>query len=115
MKFIHFLSAFALTMLGTGAFAQSKTESFMASGNCGMCKKRIEKAAKLDGVSAGQWDVKSKLITLHFDTTKVSRTAIEQKIAAAGHDTEKVKAVDSVYTKLPSCCLYRDKSKSDHH
>ena len=40
---------------------ESKTEEFKVFGNCGMCKSRIEKAAKaVDGVSMAEWDKKTK-------------------------------------------------------
>jgi hypothetical protein len=33
---------------------------------------------------------------------------IQKAIAQIGHDTEKFKAPDEVYNKLPECCLYRE-------
>jgi hypothetical protein len=32
---------------------------------------------------------------------------LEKSLADAGHDNEKYKATDDVYSKLPKCCLYR--------
>jgi Cu(I)/Ag(I) efflux system membrane fusion protein len=32
---------------------------------------------------------------------------VGKKLAAAGHDTEKLKADDKAYSALPSCCKYR--------
>ncbi|GEP97728.1 heavy-metal-associated domain-containing protein [Chitinophaga cymbidii] len=97
-----------LAFVGTsGAFAQSaKKETFKVYGNCNMCKKRIEKAAAIDGVSKAEWSVETKMMTVSLDPVKVSSDAVQQKIAAAGHDTEKAKAADSVYAKLPGCCQY---------
>ncbi|MFA5818076.1 MAG: hypothetical protein WC854_02210 [Bacteroidales bacterium] len=37
---------------GAKTSAQQKTESFKVWGNCGMCKNRIEKAAKTEGEQA---------------------------------------------------------------
>jgi copper chaperone CopZ len=85
----------------------TKTETIKVSGNCDMCKARIEKAAKLDGVSKAEWNKKDKTLTATFDPAKTNIDEIGKKVAASGHDTEKVKATDAVYDKLPGCCKYR--------
>ena len=102
--------------LGSNAYAQihdhsqmtsTKTETLKVSGNCEMCKARIEKAAKLDGVSKAEWSTKTKMLAVTFDPAKTNMEQVGKKVAAAGHDTEKVKATDAVYDKLPGCCKYR--------
>lgn len=87
----------------------SKTETIKVSGLCDMCKTRIEKAAKVDGVSKAIWDKKSQLLTLVYDPSKVKSDDVQKKIAAVGHDTQKYKADDKVYNALPGCCKYRGK------
>jgi periplasmic mercuric ion binding protein len=52
MNTIKMLMMAAFTILSVSLFAQTKTESFKVYGNCGMCKKRIEKAVKLEGISS---------------------------------------------------------------
>ena len=99
----------ALTILSVSVFAQEKTDTFKVYGNCGMCKKRIEKAAKTEAVSSVVWNVETKIMTITYDAAKVSTDDIQKKIAAVGHDTEKFKADDKVYEKLPGCCLYERK------
>lgn len=84
-----------------------KTETIKVSGVCEMCKARIEKAAKIDGVSKAEWSEKAKTLTATFDPAKTSIDAIGKKIAAVGYDNEKAKATDVAYNKLPSCCQYR--------
>ena len=87
---------------------QLKTVSFKVSGNCEMCKERIEKVAKsVVGVGSANWNVADKQITVKFGQGKTSKEAIQKAIAMAGHDNEKFKAPDDVYNKLPECCLYR--------
>ena len=88
----------------------SKTESFKVWGNCGMCKDRIEKAVKVTGVTSASWDDKTKLLKVTYDPSKTSIDALSKTVAAVGHDTEKYKAPDDVYSKLPGCCLY-DRAK----
>jgi periplasmic mercuric ion binding protein len=84
-----------------------KTETIKVNGNCESCKIRIEKAAKIDGVSKAEWSDETKILTLVYDPTKVTSDDVQKKIAAVGHDTEKYKADDKTYNSLPGCCKYR--------
>ncbi|MFA5329923.1 MAG: cation transporter [Prolixibacteraceae bacterium] len=99
--------AFVFTSNTSAQSATTKTETLKVSGNCDMCKTRIEKAAKIDGVTKAEWSKKDKTLTASFDPAKTNIEAIGKKIAAAGHDNEKAKATDKVYNKLPGCCQYR--------
>ncbi len=77
------------------------------AGNCVMCKDRIEIAAKsVKGVVTAEWSIEKKMLHLSFDSKQASSETIQKVIAKVGHDTEKFKAEDSVYNKLPACCLY---------
>ena len=109
------LSLVAMFFLGTFAvFAQSKTESFLVNGNCGMCEKRIEKAALgIDGVSKADWNKETKKLEIVFDDTKTDTDKVEVAVAKVGHDTKKHKAKDEVYNNLPGCCKYDRDSLGD--
>jgi copper chaperone CopZ len=88
--------------------AVSKSASFGVSGNCEMCKDRIEKAAlSVRGVKSASWDIALKKVHIEFNSFGADPNAIHDAIAKAGHDTELIKAADSVYSLLPECCLYR--------
>ncbi len=102
------LSMVALFMFGAIAvFAANKTESFKVQGNCEMCKARIEKAAKaVDGVSAADWNVETKMLALTFDDSKTDANKVQEAIAKVGHDTDMHKATDEAYNKIASCCKY---------
>jgi mercuric ion binding protein len=95
------------------ANAQSKEEltkeTIKIWGNCGMCQSRIEKAAKDAGATTAIWSDETKVLTVSFLSSKTSLTAIEEKIALAGHDTQNVKAGSDAYSKLPGCCKYERK------
>ncbi len=81
--------------------------SFGVRGNCGMCKKTIEKSANsVDGVAKATWDVDKKKIDVTFDDSKTDATAIHKAIAASGYDTEKVSGSEEAYKGLPGCCQY---------
>lgn len=113
MKSYYFILAAGMALVGTSLFAQEKTDSFRVYGNCGMCKKRIEKAAITEGVTTAIWDVDTKMMLLTYDTAKTSLDAVQQRIAAVGHDTGKYRADDKVYAKLPGCCLYERKKNGE--
>jgi Cu(I)/Ag(I) efflux system membrane fusion protein len=82
--------------------------TFGVSGNCDMCKDRIEGAAKsVNGVSSASWNSKTKKIDVEYNGSLTSLEIIQKAIAKAGHDTGKYKADDKVYDALPKCCLYR--------
>ena len=113
LKFI--ITAIMAIVLGLNSFAQmpdhskmaaTKYETFKVSGNCEMCKARIEKAAKIDGVSKAGWNNKTKLLTLVYDPSKVKTSEVMKKIAFVGHDTEKFKADNKTYKSLHGCCQY---------
>ncbi len=87
------------------------TEKFKVFGNCGMCKNRIEKALKVEGVRYAVWDTDTKILTVKFNPEIITLDELHQKCADVGHDTEKVKAKDEVYNNLHGCCLY-DREKS---
>ncbi len=98
----------------TSVFGQTKTEKFKVYGNCGMCETRIENAAKsVDGVTAADWNKDTKMLEVSFDESKTNVNTVDMAVAKVGHDTDKHKAEDAVYTKLPGCCKYdRTKAKS---
>ena len=82
--------------------------TFEVSGNCEMCKKRIEKSAlSLKGVKSASWDIPSNMISILYDPNKVTLQNIHNKIASIGHDTSSAKAKEEVYNQLPMCCIYR--------
>lgn len=98
----------------TGKVDNLKEESFVVYGNCTMCKSTIEKAAKENnGVQFAVWDLSKDIVTIKYDSSKTSRSTIEESIAASGYDTENLIAPDEVYNNLPGCCRYTrmDKEK----
>lgn len=108
--FKYLLVAFMAIVLITNVSAQntaSKTEKIKVAGMCGMCKERIEKTAKIEGVSKADWDKSTKVLTLVYNPAVVKSDDVQKKIAAVGHDTEKFKADDKTYNGLPGCCKYR--------
>ena len=112
MKTIQLLIALLLVFAITSNVKAQKqvslvTDSFKVSGNCESCKLRIEKAAKVVGVKDALWNKDTHMFYVIYNPDKVKLEEIQSKIVAAGHDTEKQKADDKAYNKLPACCKYR--------
>jgi len=84
----------------------TKTETIKVGGKCDMCKARIEKTAKIDGVSKAEWNKNTGILTLAYNPSVVTSDDVQKKIAFVGHDTEKFKASDTTYKSLPGCCKY---------
>ncbi|MER8314760.1 heavy-metal-associated domain-containing protein, partial [Acinetobacter baumannii] len=58
---------------------------FTVHGSCGMCKERIETAAKrVPGVRTADWDQEKQMIHLQFDPSKTSADAVAKAIAKVG-------------------------------
>lgn len=86
---------------------QPATESFTVYGNCGMCKRTIEKAANsVEGVKSAVWDADVAKITVQYDSEIAKLDDIKKAIAASGYDTDTFRASDEVYNALPGCCQY---------
>ena len=87
MKSLRIFSLVALfTAVSMVAVAQTSTETFKVSGNCGMCKKTIEKAAKEAGANEAAWDKDTKELTVTYKSSTTNPAKIQQKVAAAGYD-----------------------------
>lgn len=82
--------------------------TFKVSGVCGMCKNRIEEALYVAGIKSATWTIKTQMLTVSYKPKKITELKIHELVASVGHDTEKVKAQEEIYKKLPDCCLYRD-------
>lgn len=109
MHFLKYLCITVLALISMGSYAQSdSTTNIKVSASCSMCKMRIEKALKINGVSKAKYDVKSQTLTVSYSPKTISIIDIHNKMAEIGHDTELKKATDEVYKALPECCHYRE-------
>jgi len=108
MKTIKLLSlltaALFISQLATAQ--KTVTETFAVAGNCGMCKKAIEKAAKEAGVTEANWDKTKKVITVTYTESSTNTAKIQQTIAGAGYDNAGFTSTLEAYSKLPGCCKY---------
>ena len=107
------------SIFSLGAFAQESSsisdlpkgiavDTIEVSGVCGMCEERIERAAFVKGVKKAEWDKKTQQLVLTYKEGKCDLDEVHNAIAAAGHNTDKVKATEDAYGKLPGCCQYNE-------
>ena len=82
--------------------------SIKVSGNCEMCKDRIEKIVKsMVGIVSAEWNISDKLLQVDYDANSTNTEKIQKIVADSGHDTELYRAKNEVYDSLPECCKYR--------
>lgn len=111
-------STLAKLMLGLSlllysfTYSQNRTEHYDVNGECGMCKTRIEAAAKQAGVQSASWNEETKILDVEYNPAETNKEKILKEIAAVGHDNELFRAPDDVYEKLPGCCHYERKELS---
>lgn len=110
MKTFKIVSVFAITLfISTTILAQNKKDTIKVNGECGMCKKKIEKAAKASGAASARWSPETKILLVSYNAKKTSSDKIQQAIAEVGYDTEKYTATEDAYNNLDECCKYERK------
>ncbi|HZH69981.1 MAG TPA: hypothetical protein VFD80_05990 [Flavobacteriaceae bacterium] len=66
-------------------------------------------------VKTATWNIGIHQLSLLFDKNKTTLQTIEENIAAAGYDTDNVKAPKEAYEDLHYCCKYRDEEVVGQH
>jgi len=110
VKFLHVFVACVLFVAWRALAAEPEMEKtkFKVSGVCAECEERIEKALDIKEVKSARWEKRTKVLTVVYDPSAIAPDSLQKRVAAVGHDTEDFVAPDSVYARLPACCLYRD-------
>ena len=85
--------------------------SFTVSGDCDMCKARIENALDRPGILTAYWSKEEQKVFITYRNDKFEEIQLHNIIAMVGHDTEKVKSDNVVYNNLPPCCHYRKEAE----
>lgn len=95
-----------ILLVGNTLYGQS-TIQLIIYGNCGMCKDRIETAAKeIIGVQTAYWEPTSQLLTLRVQDVIFDVLELHKTMTSLGHDTDEMRADNEVYENLHSCCKY---------
>jgi periplasmic mercuric ion binding protein len=101
-----------LTGIAYGQKKNTEQVVIMTSAECDMCQDRIEGALRFEkGVKKADLDLKTKLVTVTFDTRKTSPEKLRQVIAAQGYHADDVAPTPEAYKKLPACCQKGGHSK----
>ncbi|MEP6676447.1 MAG: cation transporter [Ferruginibacter sp.] len=114
MKSIHLIAVLLFGLFTTSNLsaqtATIKKETIKVWGNCGSCKKKIEKAAKAAGATAANWNEDTQELKISYNSNNSSSEKIQQSIANVGYDTQDFKGDDQAYKKLDACCKYPRKA-----
>ena len=114
IKFFIFLLTAFVTFTNSSAQSKNlKTTEVKVYGNCGMCKKTIEKAGNIKGTAKTVWNPETAMATITIDSAKTSVDAVLKKIASVGYDSDAFRAPDDVYNNLHGCCQYERPAKSN--
>jgi copper chaperone CopZ len=113
MRYLIILFTLAFSLKGISQNGGIVTTTLLVKGNCEQCKKRIENAADIKGVKLLEWNEKTQVAKVIYNSDKTNLAIIEKAIAAKGYDTEHEKASGEVYNKLPNCCHYREAACPD--
>jgi len=93
--------------------------NFRVEGACGMCKSKIDRVAKKEGLAEkAVWNVDSKILAVEINEALTSISVIKYRLAEAGYDNGDFTAPQEVYDGLHSCCKYRvlsDEEAADEH
>jgi copper chaperone CopZ len=101
-----------LLLVSGSALAQASEVTFWVDGVCGMCEKRIESALiNSSGVKFADWDLETLQVKVAYNSKKITEQKLHEILSGAGHDTQKVRAKDEDYAKVPGCCKYRTLEK----
>jgi len=103
------LIVIAVLLSAQNTFANIKNEKTITakiSGSCQMSETAIEKAGDIKGVANVEWNMKTQMATITFDSTKTNKAEILKRIALAGYDNAEYLAPEGVYSNLPKSCQY---------
>ena len=91
--------------------AKSTTIQIKTTGECDMCKKKIEgEIGKMAGVKKAELDVATHVLTVEYNPKKVSPDKIRKAISEIGYDADDVKANNRAQKELPQCCQPKPKA-----
>ncbi|MEJ5285613.1 MAG: hypothetical protein CH6_3431 [Candidatus Kapaibacterium sp.] len=90
------------------AFSQNQNQTLAeikTSAVCEHCKERIESNLKnVEGILKADLNLETKVLSVAYDSTKISLQEIRKKISKIGYDADDVKRDPKAYKKLPKCC-----------
>lgn len=92
MKKLTFTITFALIIMSLSVFGADKEICLQTNLHCGACKAKIEKSFKsVKGIKSTKADVDSKIVTIKYDTDKISEQKIVSTFGDLGYTAELIK------------------------
>lgn len=116
MKRLAITLCLCLFILGIASAQEKKTEKaeILTSAICEMCKETIEyELTFTKGIKFVELDVDSKIVTVEFNSKKISMEEIRNSISGIGYHADSVKRDPKAYANLPFCC--RDGGHDNDH
>jgi len=102
------VSILFIILLSNFSFAQKKNKDeikIKTSAVCSMCKDRIEQNLAFEkGILDVSLDVKTKIVTVKYNSNRTNPDNIRLAISKIGYDADDVPADKVAYNKLPPCC-----------
>jgi periplasmic mercuric ion binding protein len=84
---------------------KEETITIKTSAVCNMCKERIESAMAFEkGVKEVSLNVKTKVLTVTYKTSKTDPEKLRTAVTKIGYDADDKTADAEAYEKLPACC-----------
>lgn len=92
-------------MMSKDGESSKKTIEIMTSAECNDCKERLEGNLNyVKGIQFAELDVPSKVLTVKYDSKKITLQEIKDKINDIGYDADGQKAAEENVKQLPMCC-----------
>ena len=105
MKNLTITLLFSLFTLTLSAQKKVEKVTLLTTAECNECKERIEeKLNYTKGIRFAELDVPSKMLTVQFQTDKITLDQIKQIISKLGYNADDAKADVDAYNALPACC-----------
>ncbi len=100
---------FILTLTFAGIISAQETTTgevkIQTSAECGSCKTRLEDVLNYTkGVKFAELNLDDKILTVGFNSKKISLDEIKKIISETGYDADNVKANPKSIDRLPTCC-----------
>lgn len=111
MKNLPILLSLLFTLfISVNVFAGNETLKIQTDAVCGHCKQTIEgNVIKLKGVKSADLDLKTKILTVTYNTEKVSADEIKKAVVDSGYKADEMPGDDKSRSAQPHCC-----QKGDH-
>ena len=85
--------------------AKIETVQLSTSGQCGMCKERIEAAlAFAPGIQFVELSMVDMALTVKYKTKKIDLQGVKKLVSDLGYSAGDMKANEDAMNKLPMCC-----------